>query len=207
MTPKRIVALKAAVWLVCLWPLAGIGIDGYRGNLTANPIEYILNKLGYVTLVVLLASLAVSPLRRITGFNWLIRFRRLLGLFAFFYVFLHFAVYFGLDQEFDVMAVLLDIPKRPFITVGFAAFVLLIPLALTSTAWSIRKLGGKNWNQLHRLVYVSAILGVIHYFWKVKADLREPGLFAGVLAVLLGYRLVTAVVERTRKPASTAPRP
>jgi len=206
-TPKRIVALKVAVWLACLWPLIGIGIDAYRGNLTANPIEYILNKLGYVTLVLLLTSLAVTPLRRITGLNWLIRFRRLLGLFAFFYVCLHFAVYFVLDQELDVMAVLRDIPKRPFITVGFAALVLLIPLALTSTAWSIRKLGGKNWNRLHRLVYVSAILGVIHYFWKVKADLREPGIFAGVLAVLLGYRLVTALMERARKQRAATPQP
>lgn len=207
MTPKRIVALKAAVWLVCLWPLIGIGIDGYRGNLTANPIEYILNKLGYVTLVLLLVSLSVTPLRRITGLHWLIRFRRLLGLFAFFYVCLHFAVYFVLDQEYDVMAVLKDIPKRPFITVGFAAFVLLIPLAMTSTAWSIRKLGGKNWNRLHRLVYVSASLGVVHYFWKVKADLREPGVFAGVLAVLLGYRLVVAAMERIRKQRAAASRP
>lgn len=207
MTPKRIVALKAAVWLVCLWPLIGIGIDGYRGNLTANPIEYILNKLGYVTLVLLLVSLSVTPLRRITGLHWLIRFRRLLGLFAFFYVCLHFAVYFVLDQEYDVMAVLKDIPKRPFITVGFAAFVLLIPLAMTSTAWSIRKLGGKNWNRLHRLVYVSASLGVVHYFWKVKADLREPGVFAGVLAVLLGYRLVVAAMGRIRKQRAAASRP
>jgi sulfoxide reductase heme-binding subunit YedZ len=163
--------------------------DGLRGELGANPIERIMNDLGFYTLVLLTASLAITPLRRLTGLNWLIRFRRLLGLFAFFYVSLHFSTYIALDQEFSLEAILKDIAKRPFITLGFAAFVLLAPLAATSTNWSIRKLGGKNWNRLHKLLYLCACLGVVHFWLKVKADHFQPNLFGTIVAFLLGYRL------------------
>jgi sulfoxide reductase heme-binding subunit YedZ len=132
--------------------------------------------------------LAVTPLRRLTGWNGLQRFRRMLGLFAFFHVCLHFGVYLIFDQFFDLSAIIADVVKRPYITVGFAAFVLLIPLAATSTNRMIKRLG-RNWQRLHRLVYLIAILGVLHYLWLVKADLREPLMYAGILAVLLGYRL------------------
>jgi methionine sulfoxide reductase heme-binding subunit len=203
-TQKRIVILKVIVWLLCLTPLGILVNDGLHANLGANPIERVMNDLGFWTLTLLVSSLAVTPLRRLTGANWLIRFRRLLGLFAFFYVFLHFATYVAFDQEFDFAAVLIDIQKRPFILVGFLAFVLLIPLALTSTAWSIRKLGGKNWNRLHKLVYISAIAGAVHFWWKVKADHFQPGLFAAIIAVLLGYRLFIALTARA-KAAATRP--
>lgn len=188
MTQKRIVILKMIVWLLCLTPIGLLVSDGLRGELGANPIERVMNDLGFYTLVLLVASLAITPLRRITGQNWLIRFRRLLGLFAFFYVFLHFATYIALDQEFSPDAILKDIAKRPFITLGFAAFVLLVPLAATSTNWSIRKLGGRTWNRLHKLVYVSAALGVIHFWLKVKADHFEPNTFGAILAILLLFR-------------------
>jgi methionine sulfoxide reductase heme-binding subunit len=205
MTQRRIVMLKIAVWALCLTPLGILVYDGFHAQLGANPIERIMNDLGFYTLVLLMTSLAVTPLRRLTGLNWLIRFRRLLGLFAFFYVFLHFATYVALDQEFSLDAIFTDIAKRPFITVGFLAFVLLIPLAATSTSWSIRKLGGKNWNRLHKLVYFSAGAGVVHFWWKVKADYFEPNTFAAILAVLIGYRLV--IWATNRRTASTAAAP
>ena len=205
MTQKRIVLLKVVVWLLCLTPIAILVYDALHAQLGANPIEKVMNDLGFWTLTLLVSSLAVTPLRRITGLNWLIRFRRLIGLFAFFYVCLHFTTYVALDQEFDFAAVLLDIPKRPFILVGFLAFLLLIPLAATSTTWSIRKLGGRNWNRLHKLVYISAALGVVHFWWKVKADLFQPGIYATIVALLLGYRIFVWVSGRGRsKPAGGA---
>jgi methionine sulfoxide reductase heme-binding subunit len=210
MTQKRIVILKVVVWLLCLAPIAMLAIDAIRGELGANPVEKILNDLGFNTLLLLVVSLAITPLRKITGLNWLIRFRRLLGLFAFFYVFLHFVTYVVLDQELDFAAVLQDIPKRPFILVGFLAFTLLIPLALTSTNWSIRKLGGKNWNRLHKLVYLSAALGVVHFWWKVKANHFQPGLFGAILAFLLAFRLFIWLQKRfkaTPAAAGAVPRP
>jgi methionine sulfoxide reductase heme-binding subunit len=204
-TQKRIVILKVAVWMLCLAPVGNLVFRGLRSDLGANPIEKILNSLGFWTLTLLLSSLAITPLRRLTGFNWLIRIRRLVGLFAFFYVCLHFATYLVFDQELDLDAILKDIPQRPFIAVGFFAFVLLIPLALTSTTWSIRKLGGKNWNRLHKLVYVSAIAGVVHFGWRVKADYFEPQVFAGVLTVLLGYRVIAWLMTRARTAPGAAP--
>lgn len=204
MTQKRIVILKVILWLLCLTPIGLLVYDGVRGELGANPIERIMNDLGFYTLTLLVASLAITPLRNLTGANWLIRFRRLIGLFAFFYVTLHFTTYIALDQEFSVASILKDIAKRPFITVGFFAFVMLIPLAATSTTWSIRKLGGKNWNRLHKLVYLSAIAGVVHFWWKVKADHFQPGLYGGILAALLGYRVLVALRERSRS-APTRP--
>ena len=180
--------LKPVVFLLCLIPFAQLAFNAYTGDLGANPIETITRFTGSWALIILIASLAVTPLRRITGRNELIKFRRMLGLFAFFYAALHFATYMVLDLYFDFPAIVKDVLKRPYITVGFTAFVLMIPLAATSTAGMIRRLG-KRWQQLHYLVYVSAILGVFHFYWLVKADIRRPAQYGAVLALLLGYRL------------------
>ena len=187
----------------CL-PLALLGVDAVRGRLGANPIEAILNRFGYWTLFFLLLSLLPTPLRILAG-GWgaLIRYRRRIGLFAFFYGCLHLATYVGVDQFFDLAAILADIVKRKFIAVGFAAFVLLVPLALTSNDRAVRRLGFVRWKRWHRLVYASALLGVIHFTWRVKADLREPLLFAAVLAVLLAVRLVHAVRRQRTDGAVT----
>ena len=181
--------LKLTVFLACLFPLGQLFYYGFTDDLSANPIEYITRFTGSWALIVLLASLSITPLRKIIGWNDLIKFRRMLGLFAFFYVLLHFATYMILDLFFDFAAITKDIFKRPYITVGFTAFVLLIPLAATSTAAMIRRLG-KRWQQLHRLVYVAAIAAVIHFYWLVKADIRRSVQYGAVLALLLGYRLV-----------------
>ncbi len=178
------------VFLLCLIPMVRLGWNAYANNLGANPIEVITRSTGTWTLVFLLIVLSVSPLRRLSGAHWLIRLRRMLGLFAFFHACLHFVTYIWLDQFFEFMEMMRDVIKRPFITVGFISFVLLIPLALTSTSGMIRRLGGRRWQLLHRLVYLTAIGGVIHYLWLVKADQREPLIYGSVLTVLLGYRIV-----------------
>jgi len=177
-------------WLfgLCLLPLVRLIVLGFNGGLGANPIEFITRSTGTWTLVGLMVTLSVTPLRRLTGRAELIRYRRMLGLFTFFYVSLHFVTYIWLDQFFDPAAIVKDIIKRPFITVGFAAFVLLIPLAATSTRAMIRRLG-RRWQQLHRLVYAIAILGVVHYLWLVKKDLTEPLVYGSVLTLLLLMRL------------------
>ena len=182
-------------WLfgVCLLPLVRLIVLGFNGGLGANPIEFITRSTGTWTLVGLMATLSVTPLRRLTGRAGLIRFRRMLGLFAFFYACLHFVTYIWLDQFFDPAAIARDIVKRPFITLGFAAFVLLIPLAATSTRAMIRRLG-RRWQQLHRLVYAIALLGVVHYLWLVKKDLTEPLIYGAVLVFLLLMRLPWGVV-------------
>jgi sulfoxide reductase heme-binding subunit YedZ len=182
--------LKALAFLGCLVPLARLGWKAYTQALGANPIEVITHSTGDWTLILLLVTLSITPLRKLTRQYWLIGLRRMIGLFAFFYVCLHFTTYIWLDKFFDGHAMLADIAKRKFITVGFLAFVLLIPLAVTSTKGWIRRLGGKRWQTLHRLIYVSALAGVIHYVWLVKADLRKPLQYAAVLGVLLGYRVV-----------------
>jgi sulfoxide reductase heme-binding subunit YedZ len=179
---------KTWVALVCLLPLLRLMVLGASDGLGANPIEFITRSTGTWTLVGLLVTLAVTPLRRLTGRAELIRYRRMLGLFAFFYVCLHFVTYIWLDQFFDPSAIARDIVKRPFITVGFAAFLLLIPLAATSTHAMMHRLG-RRWQQLHRLVYLIAVLGVIHYLWLVKKDLTDPLIYGGVLALLLAARL------------------
>jgi len=181
---------KPAVFLACLIPLGLLGWKAYSGNLGANPIEVITHATGDWTIRFLLITLAITPLRKLTAQTWLIRFRRMVGLFAFFYGVLHFLTYIWLDKFFDVHEMVKDIAKRPFITVGFTGFVLMIPLAITSTAGWIRRLGGKRWQLLHRLIYVTAIAGVIHYIWLVKADIRKPLQYAVILGVLLGYRAV-----------------
>lgn len=181
--------LKASVFLACLGPLGLLALDAFRDNLGANPIEVITRDTGSWTLTFLLVTLSVTPLRRISGWQWPIRLRRMLGLYAFFYAFLHFATYFWLDQFFDFAEIVKDVMKRPFITVGFLSFALLIPLALTSTSGMIRRLG-RHWQQLHRLSYAIAIGGVIHFLWLVKADIRRPLIYGFALVLLLTYRLV-----------------
>ena len=180
---------KPVVFLACLIPLALLGRKAYNHALGANPIEVITHATGDWTLRFLLITLSVTPIRKLTGQLWLIRYRRMFGLFAFFYATLHFLTYIWLDKFFDLHEMLHDIAKRKFITVGFTGFVLLIPLALTSTKGWIRRLGGKRWQALHRLIYFSAIAGVIHYWWLVKADIHLPLEYAGVLTILLGYRI------------------
>jgi sulfoxide reductase heme-binding subunit YedZ len=190
---KHIRWLKIPVFVACLIPLGHLVWKGFNGMLGANPIEVITRSTGTWTLVFLMVTLAVTPVRKLAGMPWLIRFRRMLGLFAFFYGFLHFMTYFWLDQFFDFPGIVKDIGKRPFITAGFTAFVLMLPLAITSTQGWIRRMGGKRWQALHRLIYVSALAGVVHYYWLVKADIRVPLIFAAVLAVLLGYRVAKYV--------------
>lgn len=180
--------IKTIVFLACLTPLGLLGFDAYTDNLGANPIEVITRSTGAWTLVFLLITLGVTPLRKISGWHGLIKFRRMFGLFAFFYACLHFTTYIWLDQFFDVDEIVKDIPKRPFITVGFTSFVLLVPLALTSTSGMIRRLG-RRWQQLHRLVYLIAIGGVVHYLWLVKADRRQPLIYGAILTLLLAYRV------------------
>jgi sulfoxide reductase heme-binding subunit YedZ len=190
--PGVIRALKVAVFLFCLVPLAILLLEtfGVAGmTLGANPVEELIHRNGKWGLKFLLITLAVTPLQRISGWNWLVRFRRMLGLFAFFYILLHFLVYAGLDQRFALGAIVEDIAERPYITIGMAALVLLVPLAVTSTNGMMRRLG-RRWKQLHRLVYVIAILGVWHFYWQVKLDTLEALIYAAVLAALLGYRAV-----------------
>jgi methionine sulfoxide reductase heme-binding subunit len=180
---------KAPVFAACLLPLAWLVWAAFANRLGANPISEITNQTGTWTLRFLVLTLAITPLRRITGWNTLVRYRRMLGLFAFFYGALHLTTYVWLDQFFDAAHIVKDVTKRPFITAGFTAFVLMVPLALTSTAASIRRLGGRRWQTLHRLVYVSAALGVVHYWWLVKADISRPLTYGAILAVLFGARL------------------
>lgn len=188
LTPRQIISIKFVLWSLCLIPLLRLLYLGLNDSLGANPIEFITRSTGTWTLVGLLMTLAITPLRKLTGRTWLIRFRRLLGLFAFFYACLHFTTYIWLDQFFDPASIIKDIYKRPFITVGFTAFVLLIPLAYTSRQSMMKKLG-RGWQRLHRLVYLIASLGVVHYWWLVKKDLTQPLIFACVLAILLAMRL------------------
>lgn len=204
--PGALRAVKAGVFVLCLLPLARLALEafGVAGlGLGANPVEELIHRLGKWGLNFLLVTLAVTPLRRLSGWNWLIRLRRMLGLFAFFYLLLHFLAYAGLDQRFDLAVILEDVVERPFITLGMTALVLLLPLALTSTNAMMRRLG-RRWRQLHRLVYPIAILGVWHFYWQVKLDTLEASIYAAVLAALLGFRLVD---WRRRQSRGRAARP
>jgi sulfoxide reductase heme-binding subunit YedZ len=203
---SRLRLTKIFILLGCLVPLGRLGWKALHDGLGANPIEVITHSTGDWTLILILATLAITPLRRITKQYWLIGVRRMIGLFAFVYGVLHFTTYIWLDKFFDLHEMFKDIGKRPFITVGFSAFVLLIPLALTSTVGWIRRLGGKNWQRLHRLIYLTGILGVVHYIWLVKADLRKPLEYALALSILLLYRIVMWVAEM-RKESAVAARP
>jgi sulfoxide reductase heme-binding subunit YedZ len=205
--------LKPVAFAVALLPLAHLIWRAVNSDLTADPLVEVTNETGIWTLRFVVATVAVTPLRRITGWNRLIRFRRMIGLFAFFYASLHFSTYLVGDRfaslDFPdgfvawstvinlLASIWEDIAKRPYITVGFIAFVSMVPLALTSTAGWIRRLGGRNWQLLHRLVYVTAIGGVTHYWWKVKADTLHPVIYASIVAVLLGFRLLLSL-KRSR---------
>ncbi|MEP6701662.1 MAG: protein-methionine-sulfoxide reductase heme-binding subunit MsrQ [Betaproteobacteria bacterium] len=193
--PATLKAVKSIAFVLALLPLARLIAGFFLDRLGANPIELITRSTGTWTLTFLLITLAVTPLRRLTGWHWLLKLRRMFGLFAFFYVCLHFTTYIWFDQFFDWTEIWKDILKRRFIWIGFSAFVLMIPLALTSTNAAVRKLGAARWQKLHRLIYVIAICGVIHYWWLVKKDVTQPMIYAGVLAVLLGYRVVAAKVS------------
>lgn len=179
---------RPATFLLCLLPCVLLLWQTIDGSIGANPVEAITHTTGDWTLRLLLATLAVTPLRRLTGWTWLIRLRRMLGLYAFFYATLHFLTYLWLDQLFDWPAIVEDIAKRPYITVGLLALVAMIPLAVTSTKGWLRRLGPR-WKRLHRLVYPISILGVLHYIWLVKADLLEPGIYAAILTLLLLSRV------------------
>jgi methionine sulfoxide reductase heme-binding subunit len=183
-------------WLACLAPVSYLGFRALTGDLGANPIDFVTDTLGRWTLRILLASLALTPLRIVTGQAWPISLRRLLGLFAFTYALLHFSVWIVLDFFFEWDLMLADVAKRPYITVGLSALLLLTPLALTSTSGMIKRLGAKTWRRLHRLVYVAAILGVLHYLWLAKVGVRTPWIYAAVLALLLGIRLVDTLRRR-----------
>ncbi len=195
--------LKLGIFLVSLMPLAVLAWQTVTDSLGANPIKEITEQTGIWTLRFVLITLTVTPLRRLTGWNRVIQLRRMLGLFAFFYGGVHFVTYIWLDQFFNVQEIIADVVERPFITVGFLSFVLLIPLAVTSTTTMIKRLGGMWWQRLHRLVYGIAVGGVVHYLWLVKADVQPPLLYGGLVALLLGYR-VWAAYGRRPKPV---PRP
>jgi sulfoxide reductase heme-binding subunit YedZ len=187
---------KAAVFLLCLGPLAALGWRALHRDLTANPIEFITHTTGDWTLRFLCITLAITPLRKLFHLPEMIRFRRMLGLFAFFYACLHFTTYIWLDKFFDLSEMWKDVAKRRFITVGFLAFVLLIPLAITSTAGWIRRLGGRRWQMLHRAIYISAVAGVIHYYWLVKSAVIRPLAYGALVGLLLAWRLGDWLVKR-----------
>lgn len=190
--PRAFTAVRASLFVLALLPLAELVRLGVSGGLGANPVEFVLRWLGTWTLVALLVTLAVTPLRRLTGWAWLIRLRRMLGLYAFFYGTLHVTAYVWIDHFFEWSAIVEDIAKRPYLTFGFLAYVLMIPLAITSTNAMVRRLGGRNWQRLHRVVYLVAVFGVLHYWYHklAKNDIATPALYAAVLGVLLGARIV-----------------
>lgn len=203
MNRKTIILLKVLAWIACLWPLGLLVYGAVTNTLGADPTANIELTTGYNTLLLLILSLAITPLRGLSPrLSWLIKLRRLLGLFAFFYGTLHLSTYIALYAGFDVHAMLADIEKRRFITMGVAAWLLLVPLAATSTSWSIRKLGGKRWNRLHKLVYLAAVCGIVHYWWQVKPGVLNPLRLTIVLAVLLLARPVLAWIQQRRAKAA-----
>jgi methionine sulfoxide reductase heme-binding subunit len=206
-TPRQVDFIKAAVFAACLLPTARLAFRFATNGLGANPIEYITRATGWWTLAFLAITLAVTPARRWLGMPWLLRLRRMFGLFAFFHACQHFTTYVWLDQFFDWPGILADIAKRPFVTVGFAAFVLLVPLAVTSTNAMVRRLGARRWQALHRLVYGIAILGVIHFWWLVKKDVTEPLAFAVVMSILLAARLIQRRPVPPRQRSTVGPAP
>jgi sulfoxide reductase heme-binding subunit YedZ len=198
-SPRRKRWIKPVAFVLCLVPLGKVAYDAFLGpGLGANPIAEILNRLGFWTLTLLTATLACTPLKIVFGWTWPLRLRRMLGVFTFAYAFLHFTTYFAIDQLFDLRAILADILKRKFITLGFIAFLILIPLALTSTNAAVRRLGYVRWKRLHRLVYFVAVLGLIHFYWRVKADHREPWIYIGIIAALMLARGISWLRGRAR---------
>jgi methionine sulfoxide reductase heme-binding subunit len=199
-----IILLKIVVWALCLSPVSLLAWKATHDLLGANPLSEITLTTGHWTLYLLLTTLAISPLRKITRLNWLIRFRRLVGLFAFFYGCLHLMTYLWFDKAFDVHEIVKDIYKRRFITAGMTAWILMLPLALTSSGASIRLLGGKRWQKLHRIVYFSAVAGVVHFWWLVKRDLTRPEIMAAILTLLLAFRIVDRfMATRVSPPVRT----
>jgi sulfoxide reductase heme-binding subunit YedZ len=196
--------MKLPVFVLCLVPLAHLAWRALHHQLTANPIEYITHQTGDWTLIFVVITLAVTPARKLLRVPEIIRFRRMLGLFAFFYGLLHFSTWIGLDKFFDWADMLADVRKRTFITAGFTGFALMIPLALTSTAGWIRRLGGKRWLALHRLIYVTALAGVTHYYWLVKSDVRKPLFYGSLVALLLTLRVGFWLAARRGKAAAKA---
>lgn len=203
-SPRQLAAIKAAVFVVALVPLAKLIVGGLNDGLGANPIEFVTRATGSWTFKFLLITLTVTPLRQISGWHWLLRLRRMLGLFCFFYACLHFSTFIWFDHFFDWAAIAKDVVKRPFVTAGFAAFVLLLPLALTSNAWAIRKLGGKRWQGLHRTVYGIGVLACVHYLWLVKpVALMYPLGYALVFALLMGWRVRALAGRNASLPAGS----
>jgi sulfoxide reductase heme-binding subunit YedZ len=200
LSPTTFHGLRAVLFALALIPLGRLFVLGFTDTLGANPIEFVMRSLGTWTLVMLCMTLSITPLRWLTGWTWLMRLRRMFGLFCFFYVSLHFTTYIWLDQWFDFASILKDIAKRPFITAGFAAFLLLIPLAATSTNAMVKRLGGRNWQRLHRLVYLIAGLAILHYFWHKagKNDFSQVSIYAMVVAGLLSARLIHWMRNRAR---------
>ena len=194
--------LKPIVFVAALGPLAWLVYNAFRGDLGANPIETITNSTGIWTLRFVVITLAITPVRWITKWNPIITFRRMIGLFAFFYGTIHFMIYFVLDRSLMFDGLWEDIVKRPYITVGFTGFVLMIPLALTSTKGWIRRLGGQRWNLVHKLVYVTGVLGVVHYLWKVKLDATNPLIYGALVGVLLSVRVIRWVSRRQSSAAA-----
>lgn len=192
MKPEDARFIKAIVFVNSLVPIALLAWDAAHRNLGANPLEYATRTTGMLTLIFLLLSLAITPLRKLTGWNWLGMNRRVLGLYAFFYGALHLLTYVWFDRLFNLKSALGDVVQRPFIAVGFAAFLLMVPLAVTSTNRMVKRLGGRRWNRLHKMAYLAAILGALHYWMLVKSDTRLPLAFAALLALLLGYRIFAA---------------
>lgn len=201
----RLKWIKVPVFVLCLVPAGLLVWKARHHGLGANPIEYVTHQTGDWTLIFLVLTLSITPARKLLHQPQLIRFRRMLGLFAFFYGFLHFSTWIGLDKFFDFADMLKDVRKRPFITIGFTGFTLMIPLAVTSTAAWIRRLGGKRWQALHRLIYVTAVAGVVHYYWLVKSDVHKPLLYGMVVALLLAYRGGSWVLEKRSRLVALRP--
>ena len=205
MKRSTLILLKTLVWLACLAPFCWLVWGAVTNNLGPDPTADMAFATGLATLRLLTITLAITPLRRLSPrLSWLVKFRRLLGLFAFFYATLHMLTYVALYSSFNFPAMLADVTKRRFITMGVAAYLLLLPLALTSTTWAIRKLGGKRWNRLHKLIYIAAICGVIHYWWQVKPGVITPITITVILAVLLVARPVQTFVQRRKKAQAVA---
>ena len=190
--------IKVLIWIAALTPLAWLVRQGFRGELTADPVKYITHFTGRTALIILFITLCVTPIRRATGWNGIIRLRRLIGLFSFFYAVIHLLIYLAFDRGFVFTELGEDIAKRPYITIGFSAWLMLLTLAVTSLKAMVRRLGGKRWRAIHRLVYVVPVLAVIHFTWAQKKDIRLPLLYGLVLGVIFAVRVVQWAVDRTR---------
>ena len=207
MTEKNLRFAKVLVLINAAVPLALMAWDSWHHKLGANPVNFLIRTTGMLALIFLMLTMLVTPLRKVSGWNWIIFSRRTLGLYAFLYASLHFLIFFSMDRGFNVSGTLSEMVKRKYLIVGSTGLLVMVPLAVTSTNAMIKKLGGKRWRALHRLAYVAAIAGVLHYYMLVKADVRQPLAFATVLAILLGYRLVDSWRQRKPAPAPAVVKP